>query len=142
MTTSATAAYGTLLKMGDGAVSETFTTVAEIVDIDLPKLSAGMEDVTNHDSGGWEESIPTILSGGEPSFKLNWLPTHATQNETTGVLAALLNRTKKNWKIVLPGTVKTFAFSAYVTKFEGSAPTKGKLASTMTLKITGAVTVS
>ncbi len=142
MTTNASAAYGTLLKMGDGAGPENFTTVAEITDLDLPKIALATEDATSHDSGGWEESIPTLLSGGEPGFKANWLPSNATHNETTGVLGAILNRTKKNWKIVLPNSVKTFSFAGTVTKFEPTGNVKNKLEVAFSIKISGAVSVS
>lgn len=141
MLTNATPAYGTFLKMGDGATPETFSTVAEVNDLDLPEIKANYEDVTNHDSAGWEESIPTLLSGGEVGFKVNWLPTHATQNETTGLLYATLNRVKKNWKIVLPNNVKTFSFAAYVS-VKPSAKVKGALEADIKLKITGPVTVA
>ena len=143
MPTSATPAYGTFLKMGDGASPENFTTVAEITDSPaIPILGAKMEDATSHDSGGWEEFIPTLQNGGEPAFKVNWLPTGATHNETTGVLAAYMNRTKKNWKVVLPNTVKTFSFAAYVAEFKGDANVPNKLTAEIKLKITGPVTVA
>jgi hypothetical protein len=74
MTTSAAPAYGTLLKMGDGGSPETFTTIAEVGDIDLPPIKLDTEDATHQGSGGWEESIGTILSGGEPKFSINWIP--------------------------------------------------------------------
>jgi len=140
--TNAQAAYGTLLKMGDGGSPENFSTVAEITDLSLPKFSLSTDDATNHDGTGWDESVATILSGGEPSFKADWITSSASQNETTGVLAAMLNRTKKNWKIVLPNAAKTFSFAAYVTKFEPSANVKNKLDVSFSLKITGPVTVS
>ena len=142
MTTSATASYGTLLKIGDGGTPESFTTVAEVTDIKPPKISAKMEDATSHDSSGWEESIPTLLSGGEIEVKVNWLPTDSTQNETTGLMYALTNRARKNWQVVLPSTAKTFAFAAFVQDFEGDTPLDGKLGATFTLKVTGAVTIS
>lgn len=142
MTTNATAAYGTLLKMGDGGAPEVFATVAEITSSPaMPEISAKMEDATSHDSGGWEESIPTLLSGGEPSFKVNWLPTAATHNETTGFYAALINRTRKNWKVVLPNGAKTFSFSAFVSSFKPDAQLNGKLSGEVKLKITGAISV-
>jgi len=141
MTTGATPSYGTLLKMGDGATPETFGTVAEVLDIDLPEIKANYENVTSQDSAGWEESVATILSGGEPSFKVNWIPTHATHNETTGMMYAALNRVRKNWKIVLPNTAKTFAFSAFIS-VKPSATVKGVLENEIKLKVTGPVTVS
>ncbi len=38
MTTGALAAYGVLLKIGNGATSETFATIAEVRDIEGPEL--------------------------------------------------------------------------------------------------------
>lgn len=142
MTTSAIPGYGTYLKMGDGGTPEVFTTLVEVRDIDLPEISLETDEATSHDSNGWEEVIGTILSGGEPKFEINWIPSDPTHDETTGALSAILNRTKKNWQIVLPGSVKTFAFAAYLTKFTPKAPVKEKLAAEIELKVSGAVTVS
>lgn len=140
--TNALSSFGTFVKMGDGQTPEVFTTIAEVGDIDLPEIKLDTEEVTNHDSGGWEEYIGTLLSGGEPKFGINWIPSSPTHDETTGMLAAILNKTRKNWKIVLPNTIKTFAFTALLTGFKPKAAVKGKLAADITLKISGAVTVS
>ncbi|RJP53626.1 MAG: hypothetical protein C4583_04370 [Anaerolineaceae bacterium] len=140
--TQALSSFGTFVKMGDGGSPETFTTVAEVGDIDLPGIKQLTEEVTSHDSGGWDEHIGILLSGGEPKFPINWVPTHATHDETTGMLAAILNKTRKNWKIVLPNSIKTFSFTAMLTEFKPKAAVKGKLAADITLKISGAVTVS
>jgi len=142
MTTSATPGYGTLLKMGDGGTPEVFTTVAEVINVQPPKIAAGEADVTSHDSSGWEESIPTLLSGGEIPVEVNWLPSNATQNETTGLIYVLMNRVKKNWKVVLPGSAKTFSFAAWVKDFEGSTPLDEAMKASFTLKVSGAVTIS
>lgn len=143
MTTNAIPAYGSLLKLGDGGGPEVFASVAEITEFSIPKLSLKTEDATHHGSNGWTEDIGTLLSGGEVPVKLNWLPTDATQNKTTGVLAVLMNRIKRNWKIVLPDSASTtFSFAALVTAFEGDLPVDGKLKANFTLKITGPVTVS
>jgi len=142
MATSAIPGYGTLLKMGDGATPETFSTIVEVNEINPPEITLKTDDATHHGSGGWEEVIATLLSGGEISAKVNWIPTDATHNESTGFYAAMINRTKKNWKVVLPDSTKTFAFAAYVTKSKLGTPLDKKMTAEITLKITGAVTVS
>jgi hypothetical protein len=142
MTTNATPAYGTLLKLGDGATPEVFTTIAEVGDLEAPEILLATEDATSHDSDGWEETVGTLLSGGEPSFKINWQPTDATHDETTGLLYSILNRVKKNFKIVLPNTAKTFSFSALVTGFKPLQPVKGLLQAEIKLKISGTVAVA
>lgn len=142
MTTSALPGYGTLLKIGDGATPETFTTVVEVIEVTPPQIELKTEDATSHDSSGWEEFIGTLLSGGEIKAKVNWRATDPTHDETTGLLYTILNRVKKNWKVVLPSTTKTFAFAALLTKFEPETPVDGKQTASITLKISGAVTVS
>jgi hypothetical protein len=128
--------------MGDGATPEVFTTIAEVSDFEAPDINLQMEDATSHDSGGWEESVGTLLSGGEPGFTINWRPTSATHDETTGLLYSILNRVKKNWKVVLPNTVKTFSFAAQVSGFKPKQPVKGLLQADIKLKISGAVSVT
>jgi hypothetical protein len=140
MPTGATPGYGTLLKMGDGATPETFTTVAEVGDVEAPEISNNMEDASSQDSAGWEEYVPVYKSGGEPTFTINYRPTNATHDGTTGLEYVCKNQVKKNWQIVLPGAVKTFAFAAYVSRFKPKAPVKGLLRADITLKITGAIT--
>ena len=142
MPTQAIPAYGTLLKKGDGGAPETFSTVVEVTEIDLPEITLKTEDATSHDSGGWTEVIGTLLSGGKLSGKVNWRPTDPTHDETTGILSTILNRTKGNWKMVLPNSLKTFSFPALLTKFKGLPPVDGKLEAEFELEISGAVTVS
>lgn len=143
MTTQAIPGYGTLLKKGDGATpTENFSTVVEVTEINLPELELKTDDATSHDSGGWEEVIGTLLTGGEVSGKVNWRPTDPTHDETTGILSAILNRTRGNWKMVLPNSLKTFNFAGWLTKFKGLPPVGGKLEAEFTIKISGTVTVA
>lgn len=142
MPTSAIPGYGTLLKRGDGGSPETFTTVVEVTEFNPPEIELDTEDATSHDSGGWKEVVGTLLSGGKIKAKINWRPTDPTHDETTGVLYAILNRRKDNWKVVLPNSLKTFSFAALVTKFGGVTPVDGKLEAEIELEVSGAVTVA
>jgi hypothetical protein len=128
--------------MGDGGGPETFSTIVEVTELNLPEITLSTEDATSHDSNGWMEVIGTLLDGGEISGKINWRPTHATHDETTGVLSAIMNRSKKNWQMVLPTSLKAFAFAGLLTKFKGLAPVDGKLEAEFTIKTSGAVTIA
>lgn len=143
MPTSAVSSFGTLLQIGDGATpTENFTTIAEVLDISGPSLSADTEDVTNHDSAGkTEEVIVTILRNGEITFDLNWIPTHATHNTTAGLHRDYKNRTRRNFKVVLtnPSASVIGPFAAYVIGFETDQPVGGKLGASITLKPTGVI---
>lgn len=142
--TDAISSFGTLLKIGDGASPEVFTTIAEVKDITGPELSVDTEDVTSHGStGGWEEVIPTILRSGSVNFDLNFVPTNATHSYTAGLLHDMVNKTLRNFQLVLPDTgATTWAFSAYVTKFPPAMPVKGALKASVSLKISGQPTLA
>lgn len=145
MATGALSSFGTLLKIGNGgSPTETFTTIAEVRDISGPAFAVGTEDVTNHDSSGWREHIPTIIEAGQVTFDINFKG-DATQGFATGSLYDdMVDKTKRNFQIVLPSGVGATndigAFAAYVTGFELSAPVEGVLSASVTLQITGAVT--
>ncbi len=147
MATGAVSSFGTLLKIGNGGTpTETFTTIAEVRDISGPAFAVGTEDVTNHDSSGWREFIPTIIEAGEVTFDVNFKG-DATQGFASGSLYDdMIDKTKRNFQIVLPSGVgaanDTGAFAAYVTGFELAAPVEGVLSASITLMITGSVTWS
>lgn len=140
MPTSAVNSHGTLLKRGDGgSPTETFTTIAEVLDISGPALALGTEDATSHDSNFWREFVPTIKEGGQVTFDIQYY-SHTTHDN---LIADYNNRVRRNFQIVFPvGVGETWSFAAYVTGFEMSAPVEGKLTASVTLQITGAVTIA
>lgn len=142
--TNAIKAFATLLKIGDGADPEVFTTVAEVTNIGGPSLSLGTEDVTSHSStDGWREFVATLLDGGEVSIEGNYVPGEATHDATSGLINDMENRTKRNFELVFPDSgATTWAFPALVTNFTPAAPVEGKLGFSATLKITGKPTLA
>lgn len=134
--TNAVNAFGTLLKLGDGAAPEVFTTIAEVKDITGPGFEASTNEATNHSSAGAvREWLAGMLDAGEVSFDLNFLPNHATQDETTGLLSEFLSRSVSNYQLIFPnGQIN---FKALVTGFEPSAPVDDVLTASVTLKVTG-----
>ena len=102
--------------------------------------------MTNHDSAGWREYIPTLIEAGEVSFDVNFKG-DATQGFASGSLYDdMIDKTKRNFQLVLPSGVgttnDTAAFAGYVTGFELAAPVEGVLTASITIMITGAVTWS
>ena len=140
MPTVAVSSHGTLLKAGDGAGSEVFTTIAEVMDISGPGIALGTEEVTSHDSAGWREFVATLKEIGEVTFDLNF-NAGATQGFTAGIYLDLINRTRRNFQLVIPTTsAKTGSFSAFVTSFEMDLPVEGVIRASLTLQGTGALT--
>ena len=137
MATIARCAFGTLLRIGDGGGTEVFTTIAEVSSIKgiSPKLST--ENVTAHDTGPWEQKIATLIDAGQVSFDLNY-NNHATQGPTGGLYNDMVNRTLRNFQLVIPTTVaKTISFSAYVTEYPFELPTDGAIKVSCSLEISG-----
>lgn len=134
-------AQGTLLQIGDGgSPTETFTTIARVQDINGPGLTADVADVTSHDTSGWREQLSLILNAGDVTFDVFFLPGHATHSPSSGILQDYLNRTLRNFKIILTDAgAMEIDFAAYVTSFSISAPVANPLEASVTLSITGAV---
>jgi len=144
MTSSAFWPFGTQLKLGDGASTEVFTKIAEVKDITPPQMSKDSIEVTSQDSSnGWREFIPGWKDAGEVTFEGNWLPTNATQDGTTGVLSVFEDDSNHNWQIVLPTTIGlTIAFAGHVTNFEPDLPLEDAAALSVSIKVTGAITIT
>lgn len=139
----AISAHGTLLKIGDGGGTEVFTTIAEVRTIGGPKIEAIIKEVTHHSSAGWVEKLPVLLDAGDVEFEVNFLPTDATHSYSTGLIKDLVNKTKRNFKLVFPdGGSTTWTFSAYVSNFEPDENADEELMASFTLSITGAPTLA
>lgn len=140
MASIAVAATGTLLKIGDGGGPEAFTTIASVKDITGPGFTTDIIDVTSHDSAGYHEKLPTLKDAGQVTFTLNF-NNHATQGFSTGLYADWVNKTLRNFQLVIPTTVaKTGSFSAYVTNIQPNLPVADALTWDVTLDISGGVT--
>lgn len=130
-------AFGTLLKRNG-------TTVAEVTDIGGPGMSREDIDMTHHQSPNrWREFAKGLKDGGEVTFTINYIPTNATHNVATGVLADFANDTTVDtWSLVFPdGGATTWSFPGFITDFEPAAPIDDKLAADITIKISGAPTL-
>lgn len=132
------AAFGCALKRGA-------TAIANVTNISGPSLSLDTEDVTSHDStGGWEEVVGTILRSGDVTLDIIYDPDNAThKNAAAGLIADLVSRTATTYNLYFSdATPATWAFSAFVTGFNPSAPVGGALTASVSFKITGAPTLA
>lgn len=140
----AIAAFGTLLKLGNGTAgtSGTYTTIAEVGDIDGPADSVDTIEVTSHSSPqARKEFIASLIDSGEISFPMWFVPDDATHDADTGLQYYKNLRIAANFKMVFPDATQVM-FSALVTKFGMKAPVSGVLSADVTLKITGAMSWS
>lgn len=109
------------------------------MDISGPSIAVGTEEVTSHDSAGWREFVPTLKEIGEVSFTINF-NAGTTQGFAAGIYLDLLNKTKRNFQLVIPTTVaKTGTFYAFVTGFSMDLPVEGVIRADISLQGTGAL---
>lgn len=147
MASNAWWAYGSELKLGDDGTTETFTKIAEIIDIDGPSMSRDVIEVTSQDStDGWREFIPGMRDGGEISVTANWIPAGTTQDGSVGLLSKFTDDDIHNFQIITAddgssGTMD-IDFAAIVTNFSPSLPLEDRATLNFSLKITGAVSIT
>jgi predicted secreted protein len=132
-------AFGTQLQRGDGATpTETFSPIANVTDITPPGIERETYDVTAHDSeDGWREFIGGLKDGGEVEIELNYDP-----REHDSLVADFADGVPRNYKVVWPNTLGSWAFKAILTNFEPEAPHDDKLAASATFKVSGKPTIT
>lgn len=124
-------------------ISGTYTTIAEVKDINGPETSVDVVDITNQDSpDNFEEIIPTLKRGGTTSFDVNFVPDDPTQDSTTGLLSYLNARSKKHWQIILPGTGLSVQFDGYVVKWGPKFPVANVATASMDIRVSGPVIIA
>lgn len=139
---NATPAINTLLKFGDGAGSETFSTVAEVRSLSGPQMSVNMVDVTNHSSSvPWVEKVATLLDAGVITFMINLNHSDPTHDNTTGVLYTFTNRIRRNMKIYLPDSTLFMSMAGYVSKFSCAFAVAGVQEATIDVTVVGKPTI-
>lgn len=130
---------GTLLQRGNGASPEVFTTIPKVRSLKGPPLETTMLDTTALDTqGGYETLTPSLKKPGVVTFELDFMPEDTNHQE---LLGDFVNGTLRDFQIVWPDGVTTYAFQAYVSKWEPSAAPTAVLTAAVSLQISGAPTL-
>lgn len=133
--TQAQTGFGTLFQIDDGAGN--FPTVAEVVNVNPPDSMLNTTDATHMESpDSHEEVIPTLLSTGEATIDLNFVPGSATQKALSDAHFAMR---KASFRVILPGAAKRFEWDGYVTKIGRALPHGDKMSMSVSVKATGKV---
>jgi len=137
MPTSAKPGSKCVLKVGDGAGPEVFTTIAEVKGVRGPSLSGGVVDVTSFDSAGVREFAPTLRDAGTVSFNCNYIPNGAGTGHQK-LLTDLLNGTSRNLRLEFQfSPTVILAFSGIITGAEIGAELEQAVSLSVTIKVTG-----
>jgi hypothetical protein len=138
LSTTAETAFGTLLKICSDASATSPTTIAEVRDFTWG-VNARVEESTSHSTATpWVTKVPTLLSFGPVEFMVNWTPTAATQNDTTGLLYVMKQRAERTYQIVETDSgTTTVQFNAVIASIKQSRPVGGLRTGSITLDGTG-----
>lgn len=129
-----------LLKLGDGASPEVFTTVAGLTSKTM-SLSNGTVDVTTDD----EDGVRTLLAGKYALAASVSASGISKDSATLGTLRTnFLAGTQSNYQVVIPGATAggTWSFAANITSFEETGETDGAYSFTIALESSGAVALA
>lgn len=132
--------YGTLFQVGNGASPEVFTSIAEVYDVAIPQSTTDLIEVTHYTSPGRrKEFISGLIDTAEFTATMNFLPAHATQDPSTGLIAAQASGVTKNYRIVLPDDDDTtVTFAAVVRSIAPTIPVNDRMTLAATFKPSGA----
>lgn len=141
MTTNAVLGQGTLIKRGDAASPEAFTTIPEVGSISGPSRAFDILDVTTQESSGnTREKKAGLIDPGEITFDIKYLVGNAVH---AGMLSDHTNRTLRNFQMVFPDSPEvTWAFSAFVSQFALDVPVDDIRMANVTLTLTGTIGIS
>lgn len=115
--------------------SVTFTNIAELGDLTPPGLTRNPIETTTHNEQD-DRYIVGIRRHGELSMNLNFVPTDATHNHSTGLQKAWFDGTRDIYRITYPDGSK-WLFSGFVSGFEPDAPVDDRLSADVTIRPTG-----
>jgi predicted secreted protein len=135
----AIAGVGAIFKRGDGTSSETFTAIAEVNSIDGPGMTRDTIDTTSLDTaGGFRTYITGFRDGGDVTLVMNF-----TRDGYEAMRIDFTTDDSVNYQIVLPDEgATTLDFAGRVTDLPMSIVPDDKITMTVTIKITGEVTLS
>jgi len=140
-TPAALPAINTLLKLGNGASPEVFTTIANVSSITGLQLSANIVDVTSHSTGvPWRQKITTLLDAGDLSFDLFFIPADTGHQELLTIFQEKNGTTDglRNYQLWFPDAAPTkYQFSAYISKFSLTEAVDNVVRAAVTFTATG-----
>lgn len=131
--TKAKSGFGTKIYRSDGAGS--WLSIAEIHDVSGPSMSRNLIDATHMESDdGYTEDVPGLKDGGDVTFECNMIDPETSQ----GLLKTDFETgTVRDFRVVLPGGTRRWAFAAIVSAIGNSFPQDGRMVMPVTLAIQG-----
>jgi predicted secreted protein len=130
--------FGTVLKIGNGASPEVFTSILGIRNIQGPAQDMEIIDATSHSSSGaYREKVASFKDPGNVTFDLIYDSTNAQHQLLFTQYAA---REITNFQqIMTDAGAEQYAYGAFVKSINPAAPIDDLLTYAITLEISGPV---
>jgi hypothetical protein len=134
---------GTLFKVGNGASTEVFTAVVNVVSINLSGRSVEEVDFTHLASdAGFREFRAGFKDPGEITLTCHYNPTSTTLNGASGLEAKLNSGALFNWVIDMSGAGFDYQLegSGYVSGGDFTFSGEDPITYDVTIRVSGAIT--
>jgi len=130
---------GTQLQIGDGASPEAFTLIPQLVSLGGPGGSATVIDISTLDSTGREKAMG-LADSGQITCEMVYNPQNTVH---AGLFSKWKARTQHNFRIVFTDSPSTqYDFAGYVLEFAHNFSVDEVTTVSMTIEVTGSITVS
>lgn len=136
-------AKGTVIKLGNGASPEVFSTIAQVRSITGTTTKATVQDVTTHDTAGnYMDKLAVLIDPGTFSAPANYDKAEVTHAFSTGLWNLLINLTLRAYRMVFPASIGYLQMDAYVTGHGFQAPVDNVLQFNLEWTITGSISTA
>ncbi len=136
MSVNAVLTQGTLIKRGDGASPEVFTTIPEVGAISGPDASKGEIDVTDLSSTA-KEFKGGLADFGRMTLEMNYIPGNAVHVAMRNDFINAASPTR-NWQLLFVNG-KQWNFTGYVASFPGNTQADSVQKASVVIRLSGAV---
>lgn len=129
--------YGITYEISTTTGGSTYTLIGEVYDLELPSDEVEEVDVTHYGSPArTREYIAGVISTGEASFSINWIPGNATDVYLRGLR---ISGQTRNHRITFPNDTSV-VYPAFIKGYAPAAPIDDRLTAQFTVKKAGAET--
>lgn len=134
--------YGSVFEIVSDTSPDLFVAMSEVKSITPPSMTVDQVEVTHMQSPNrFREFISGLLDGGEVSFEMNFIPGNTSDDRLFELLNLPTGVTRRRaMRISYPNGV-TWSFNGEVTGYEPDVPFDDAMTATVTIKVSGAITV-
>ena len=132
MESDAEIGFGTIFGIGDGAATEAFDPIAELIDIAPPSDAVDVIEKTHMASPNkTKEFMPGLTDPGECSFGIHFLP---GVGDDAAIQAVRTAKKIGSYRITYPNGA-TWTFKGFLTSYEPAVPLDDRMTAAVTFKL-------